>query len=251
MRYTIDLNCDVGESYGRYRIGHDEELLPLISSCNIACGWHGGDPLTILKTVELAVKHGLRIGAHPSYPDLAGFGRRYMKLSRTELTAGIQYQIAVIKGITESKGSTMSYVKPHGALYNRVSVDPAEAETVYKAIAEFDPNLSVMGLAGTHCEEIATRFKLNFIAEAFADRRYDDAGNLVDRSHPDAVITDPIAAANQAVEIVLGELKSVNGQPIEISADSLCIHGDNPNAIKIVRKVRAALADHQIRIGHD
>lgn len=251
MRYTIDLNCDVGESYGRYRIGNDEELLPLISSCNIACGWHGGDATTILNTLALAARHGLRIGAHPSYPDLAGFGRRYMQLSREDLSAGIHYQIAVVKGIAQSKGVSLSYVKPHGALYNRIAQDPAEAETVYAAIAEFDPNLSVMGLAGSHCAKIASKFELNFIAEAFADRRYDDSGKLVARSHPAGVITDPIAAANQAVDIVLGELKSLNGQPIALNADSICIHGDNPNAVDVVRKVRAALAGHQIRIGYD
>jgi len=250
MRKLIDINCDVGESSGRYQVGNDEALIPHISSCSIACGWHAGDAATIERTVRLAVKHSVRIGAHPSYPDREGFGRRYMQLSAADLSAGIKYQVGVIKALAESNGGKLAYVKPHGALYNRIAIDEVEARTAYEAIREFDDSLSVMGLAGSSCEDVAAQIGIDFISEAFADRTYDDEGLLVSRTNTNALITDPSKAAHQVLDVCSGKLQSVKGNQLTIAADSICIHGDNPQAEAIVLAIRNFLEREQISIGY-
>lgn len=234
----IDLNCDMGESYGRFQIGNDEALFPYITSCNIACGFHGGDPLHIERTLEKALTYGLRIGAHPSYPDLMGFGRRKMHLPAVELSALIKYQIAALKGMLESMGGTLSYVKPHGALYNSMVHDVAEAEAVVAAIKAISPELAVMGLAGSQVRKIAQNAGMTFIAEAFADRRYNAAGQLVARGQSGAVITEADLAARQVYQMVeQQQVTTVEGKVIGLQADSFCIHGDNPAAVDILKAI--------------
>lgn len=238
----FDLNCDLGESYGRFRVGNDDALFPYLTSCNIACGFHGGDPLHIERTIRKALDHGLRIGAHPAYPDLMGFGRRKMHIAVDELKAIIKYQVAALKGMVESLGGGLSYVKPHGALYNSMVIDAAEAEAVIAAIQQIDPGLAVMGLAGSQVGELVRAAGLPFIAEAFADRRYNENGQLVVRGTPGAVIHDPAAAVRQVFEIVEhGRLTTVEGKTRPLKADSFCIHGDNPAAPAILQAIHKQL----------
>ena len=239
---SIDINCDMGESYGNFTVGNDDAVFPYITSCNIACGYHGGDPGTIQRTIESAIQFGVRIGAHPSYPDLVGFGRRKLSMSRTDLATAVKYQVSAVKGMTESSGGILSYVKPHGALYNTIAEDQEEAWVVYSAIKEIDPGLIVMGLAGSHCRDIAGNLGLRFIAEAFADRRYTEMGTLMGRNSPGAVLTNPNEATAQVISIILTEQITISADSkINIKADSICIHGDNPNAIEILKAIDKAL----------
>lgn len=232
---SIDLNCDMGESYGNYLIGNDVALMPYISSCNIACGFHAGDPVHILQTLMEAKKHHLRIGAHPGYPDLNGFGRRPMSLSELELRAFILYQVSAVAGMAASIGAEVSYVKPHGALYNSMAHDRILAINFVSAIKEVDATLSIMGLAGSHLGHWVEEAGMSFIAEAFADRRYNDQGSLLPRSDPRAVISDPREAAEQVAMIINeSRVKTNTDSYFPIDAESICIHGDNKNAINIL-----------------
>ncbi len=240
----IDLNCDMGESYGNYLIGQDDEIMPWITSCNIACGFHGGDPFHIEKTLLNARKYQLRVGAHPGYPDLNGFGRRPMQFSDDELRAIIRYQVSALTGMARSLGIKVSYVKPHGALYNKMADDEREALVVIRTIREIDPGLAIMGLAGSQVKDIAAAIGIRFIAEAFADRRYDDLGKLVSRLNEAAVIEDPVLAADQVWSIIKRkEVVSVSGVVIPVVADSICIHGDHKNAVPILRAIRTRLSE--------
>ena len=233
----------MGESYGQFVVGNDAAIFPLISSCSIACGLHGGDPLTIEATIWQALAHGVRIGAHPSYPDLAGFGRRRMHLPPAELTAVVKYQVAALKGLTESHGGRLAYVKPHGALYNVAADDEAEARAVLRAVREIDPGLALMGLAGSVMERVAAEAGTAFIAEAFADRRYSAQGRLVARSQAGAVLETPALAAAQVLRLVQRqEVESLDGTLVPIRAQSICIHGDNPQAVNILRAIREVLS---------
>ena len=186
-KISIDINCDMGESTGNHIVGQDEKLMPFISSCNIACGFHGGDPYHMAKTIQLALSHNVRIGAHPSYPDLEGFGRRKMDIPKPELKAILEYQIAALKGMVESKGGKLSYVKPHGALYNFASINRVEAETVIDSVNSIDNHLAMMGPKGSEIEIAANKKGIGFIAEAFGDRRYEPDGTLMSRNNPEAV----------------------------------------------------------------
>lgn len=250
---TIDINCDMGESYGRFKVGQDKDVFPYITSCNIACGWHGGDPATMERTIKLALEYGVRIGAHPSYPDLQGFGRRYIQMSMEDLTAGIRYQISALRGLVESLGGVLSYIKPHGALYNRIASNRTEAQTVYRAIKALDPGLSVMGLAGSNAEMIAKELGMTFIAEAFADRRYTPDGQLQSRSIAGAVIRSPEDAAAQVLSIIRDrQVITSDMTALPITAHSICIHGDNPAAIPILKEVDHTLDKFSIiKIRHD
>lgn len=244
----IDLNCDVGESYGNFRVGNDEALMPFISSCNIACGFHGGDPLTIEKTVKLALNNNVKIGAHPSYPDLMGFGRRYIKMSTDELQSVVKYQISALKGIAESLGGKVSYVKPHGALYNSIANHEEEAVAVIEAIQSISPDLALMGLAGSKLEEIAQQKKITFIKEGFADRSYLPNGNLVPRSHKDSVISSVEATVAQILAIIeRGKVETAEGE-IDLQVDSICIHGDHPLAVEILQEVHKLVHQQQLSI---
>lgn len=244
---SIDINCDMGESYGNYSTGNDEEIFPWISSSNIACGFHGGDPFHIEQSLKRAIEYGVRIGAHPGYPDLGGFGRRKMQIGRAELKAILKYQIAALKGMAESLGGKLSYVKPHGALYNTASTDASETEVILSAIREIDPNLAFMGLAGSIMQDIAAKQGAPFIAEAFADRCYEPDGTLMSRSKAGAVIHDPEAAVTQVLSIISQQqVRSSNGSYISLKADSVCIHGDNPAAPAILRALDQAFESYQI-----
>ena len=246
---NIDLNCDMGESYGNFKMGNDEAVFPYITSCNIACGFHGGDPIHIEKTIQLAIQHGVKMGAHPSYPDLGGFGRRKMVIPLKELTSIVKYQVAALKGLVESYGEKLHYVKPHGALYNSMADNREEAASVMEGIREIDPFLIVMGLAGSEMEQIAQEKEIPFVAEAFADRQYLSNGRLMPRSRKGSVIHDPEKAAEQVLHIAReGKVKDDQGNRIQLNAQTICIHGDNPGAVNILQAIHQKLAQAQVQI---
>jgi 5-oxoprolinase (ATP-hydrolysing) subunit A len=238
----VDLNSDVGESYGAWTIGNDEALIPLITSVNVACGAHAGDPLVMARTVELAARAGVAIGAHPGYPDRDGFGRRDIDMTDDELEASLLYQLGALAGFVRAAGAELVHVKPHGALYNRAASDRPLAETICRAVHRFDNSLTVVALAGSPMIEVVRGAGLAVAAEAFADRAYEPDGTLRSRRLPSAMIATPEAAAEQAVSIVtLGKVTAHGGQQIDLAADTLCIHGDTPNASAYAQAVRAGL----------
>ena len=238
----IDLNCDMGESFGRYTLGEDSVLLDIVTSANIACGFHAGDPVVMADTVQQAVRKEVAIGAHPGYPDLQGFGRRAMALSPSELIAVILYQIGALAGFTRAAGTRLSHVKPHGALYNTAARDKVIAEAVVKAVKSFDPSIIVVTLPGSILQNIAESQGLRVAAEGFADRAYQADGSLVPRSQPDAVIHNPDHVAERAVRMVTNQrVQSYTGEDIVFNIDTLCVHGDTPGAAQIAQKVRTAL----------
>ena len=241
---TININCDMGESYGHFKVGNDDAIFPYIDSSNIACGFHGGDPLHIEMTIKKAIAHNVQIGAHPGYPDLAGFGRRKMQLPANELKAILKYQIAAIKGMTESLGGQLAYVKPHGALYNTASNSREETAVIIEAIRSIDPQLSLMGLAGSVMETMAKEQEIPFIAEAFADRKYTADGRLQSRQIEGAVIHDPQQSAAQVLSIIQKQqVVSASGTIVPIIAQSVCIHGDNPTAVAILKAIREVIGN--------
>ncbi|MCR9287543.1 5-oxoprolinase subunit PxpA [Saprospiraceae bacterium] len=238
----IDINCDMGESFGNYKIGNDEEIMPYISSANIACGFHGGDPFHIEQTIKNALKYGISIGAHPSYPDLQGFGRRKMTIKNAELKAILKYQIAAVKGLVESYGGTLKYVKPHGALYNTAANDANETYVILEAIDEIDPKILLMGMAGSITEEVAKKENIPYVAEAFADRSYTENGRLMSRQKNGSVLYKPNEIVEQVLSIILEKkVKTQTGKLINLTAQSICIHGDNPNVIEILKGINDAL----------
>ena len=245
---TIDLNCDMGESYGRYQIGNDAAIFPYITSANIACGFHGGDPLSIERTIQLAIEHEVQIGAHPGYPDLMGFGRRKMHIPASDLKAMVKYQVAAIKGLAESHGGHLTYVKPHGALYNSMVKDAEETAVVVEAILAINENIAIMGLAGSRVKAIVEAKGGRFIAEAFADRRYEADGTLMSRLKEGAVLHDPEQIAAQVLQIVREKkVTTADGVKIEMDAQSICIHGDNPAALTILQHLDKAFQNANIQ----
>jgi UPF0271 protein len=244
----IDLNADVGESFGPWPMGADEALIPLVSSVNIACGAHAGDPGTLLQTVALAAAHGVAIGAHPGYPDLAGFGRRDLEMTPTDLRASLISQIGAIQAAARVAGTKVRHVKPHGALYNRAARDPGVATTIAEAVRDLDPTLVLVGLAGSVSITAARAAGLAVSEEAFADRRYEADGSLRSRQLPGALL-DPADAAAQALAIVRdGWVTAGDGSRLAVRADTICIHGDSPDAVSIARAVIAALGDAGILV---
>lgn len=238
----VDINCDMGESFGNFKVGNDEAIFPHITSCNIACGLHAGDPYHIEKTINLALEYKVQIGAHPGYPDLQGFGRRVLPMPLTELSSFIKYQVSALQGMVASAGGELKYVKPHGALYNEIASNKAVAETVHAAIKSIDPSLKVMGLAGSHVEEILKTMDMDYISEAFADRQYEANGKLRSRSLPNSVIQDATIAAKQVISITTeNKAFSLDGDEIPLTAKSFCIHGDNPAAVDILRTIDSLL----------
>jgi UPF0271 protein len=234
---SIDLNADVGEGFP-----DDAELIPLVTSVNVACGAHAGGPETIRRTIELAVAAGAAVGAHPSYPDREGFGRREMDLPHERLRASLVQQIRAVEAGVVAAGVPLRHVKPHGALYNRAARDPAVAALVAEAVLEVSPTLALVGLAGSASLTAARAVGLPAVAEAFADRRYEADGRLRDRRFPDALVDDPAAAGAQAVSIaVSGGVATIDGSFLRIVAESICVHGDQPGAAARARGVRAAL----------
>ena len=248
-KIQVDINCDLGESYGRFKVGNDKDVFPYISSCNIACGFHAGDPYTIEKTIELAIENKVRIGAHPSYPDLSGFGRRKMHIPSNELKSIIKYQISSLQGLCSSHGTKVEYVKPHGALYNSITHDKKEATAVIEAVQEMGTNLSLMGLANSPLKQLAQEMGINFIAEAFADRRYSLDGRLVSRTISGSTLDNPTEVSKQVLSIIKDKrVKTINGNLLEIQAQSICIHGDNPRAVEILGFLNQELENHGIEL---
>ena len=239
---VIDLNADLGESFGAWRLGDDEALLGIVTSANIACGFHAGDPLTIRRACAGAVANGVSIGAQVSYRDLAGFGRREMIVPPDELEAEILYQLAALDGIARAEGGRVSYVKPHGALYSRAARDPEQAAAIAAAVVSYDPGLPLLALPGSATEAAATEMGLRAVFEAFADRGYADDGSLVPRGQPGALVTDPGAVAARAVAMVTrGVVDTVEGHRLELNPRSVCLHGDAPGAVALATAVRGAL----------
>ncbi|MFO1506001.1 MAG: 5-oxoprolinase subunit PxpA [Lysobacterales bacterium] len=239
---TIDLNADVGESFGAWRMGDDAAVIASVTSANIACGFHAGDAATMRRTVALAQEHGVAIGAHPSLPDLAGFGRREMTVSPDEVYGFMLVQIGALHGIATAAGARLHHVKPHGALYNMAARDRALADAVARAVRDFDHRLVLVGLAGGASLEAGRAAGLRVAAEAFCDRRYRADGSLAPRGEPAAVIEDVDAAIAQAVDIaVCGQATAIDGSRVAIHADTLCVHGDGPHAAELARGLRAAL----------
>ncbi len=237
----IDLNSDVGESYGEWTVGEDETLIPLVTSVNVACGFHAGDPVVMERSVELAHRAGVAIGAHPGYPDLAGFGRRALDMRPDELEAAVLYQVGALAGICRAAGTALRHVKPHGALYNRAARDPSVAERIVRGVARFANELALIGPPGSQLLAAARATGLRAVAEGFADRAYEADGSLRSRQLPGALLA-PAAAASQAVSIVRdGRVLAVDGTLVPLEVDTLCVHGDSPNAAAIARAVRDAL----------
>jgi 5-oxoprolinase (ATP-hydrolysing) subunit A len=246
---SIDLNADVGESLGPWRMGADGVLIPLVSSVNIACGFHAGDPLTIRRTVRTALDAGAAIGAHPGYPDLVGFGRRAMAMAPEELGAAVLYQVAALAGIVRAEGGHLAHVKPHGALYHHVAVDRGAAEAVATAVARVDSDLAVVGPPGAALLQAAAVVGLRALVEGFADRVYEADGRLRARDLPGALHADPEIAAGQAVSIARdGRVTTIDGSRFELRADTICLHGDTPRADAFAAAVRRALAAAGIEV---
>ncbi|MFG1750379.1 LamB/YcsF family protein [Streptosporangium sandarakinum] len=239
---VIDLNADLGEGFGIWSLGDDMALLDIVTSANIACGFHAGDPRTIRRTCAAAVDRGVAIGAQVSYRDLAGFGRREMEVDPEDLCAEVLYQLAAVDGIARAMGGRVTYVKPHGALYNRICRDSEQAEAVVAAVADYDPGLPVLTLPGSAVHAVAARAGLATVAEAFADRAYTPAGTLVPRRSPGAVLHDPAAVAARAVRMATaGTVTAADGSEVAVDARSICVHGDTPGAMALARAVREAL----------
>lgn len=246
---VVDLNADVGESYGAWTMGDDAALLPLVTSANVACGAHAGDPLVMARTVALAARLGIAVGAHPGYPDRDGFGRRDLPLTAEELRASLLAQLGALEVVARAAGVTLRHVKPHGALYNAAARDPGLAQVVVGAVRAVDPGLVLVGLAGSALLEAGRAAGLAVAAEAFADRAYEADGSLRSRRQPDAVHHDPAVAAAQAVGIVRdGRVRAHDGSWVAVRADTLCIHGDSPGATAIAAAVRDALTAEGIAV---
>ncbi len=247
---TVDLNADLGESYGNYTIGNDDEIIPLISSANVACGFHAGDPSVMLKTVRLIRESGSTgIGAHPAYPDLMGFGRRYMELSMQEVRALMFYQLGALDGFCRVGGVELNHVKPHGALYNATFKDKELARTIAEAVRDYNPGLKLLGLSNQNLVKAGEEAGLEVRHEVFADRAYEDDGTLVSRRKEGAMITDTDIAVGRVIRMVQeGRVESIGGHDIDIQADSICVHGDGPKALEFVREIRRQLGENGIEI---
>ncbi len=246
---NIDLNCDMGESFGRYSIGDDEALMPFITSANVACGLHAGDPLVMERTVRLARARGVGVGAHPGFPDLQGFGRRGMQLTPDEVEAFVLYQVGALAAFARAAGGELLHVKPHGALYNLAAKDRSLADAVARAVARFSRCLILVGLANSALVEAGLEAGLPVAREAFADRAYEADGSLRSRRLPGAVLQDPAQAAEQAVRIAQERMVvAYGGETVPVQAETLCLHGDTATALSIAQAVRQALASAGVEV---
>lgn len=246
---VIDLNCDLGESFGAYKMGLDEEVLPYVTSANIACGFHGGDPMVMEQTVALCKKYGVRAGAHPGFPDLAGFGRRNMSLSPAEVKAGTMYQIGALSAFCKGAGIRLWHVKPHGALYNMAAKDYELAKAICQAIKEVDDSLILLALSNSEMLRAAKDTGLSAASEVFADRAYERDGSLVSRSRKGSMIEDEILAVNRVIRMAKeGVVEAIDGSVVSIEADSVCVHGDGVKALKFVKKIRNGLLEAGIEV---
>lgn len=247
--YKVDLNSDLGESYGAYRIGCDDQVIPLISSANVACGFHASDPVVMGQTLKLAAEAGIEVGAHPGYPDLMGFGRRNMIISAEEAKAYTLYQLGALDAFCRSNGLRMQHVKPHGAFYNMAGKDYDLSKAICEGIAEFNSELIVLALSGGELLHAARDMGLRAASEVFADRAYEEDGSLVNRKKPGAMITDEDLAVARVVRMIKEhKVTAITGKDIDITADSICVHGDGEKALAFVRKIREVLASEGIEI---
>ena len=247
--HVIDLNCDMGESFGAWRMGNDAALMDHVSSVNIACGFHAGDPSTIRETIEKAVEKRVAIGAHPGYPDLQGFGRRQMSLSPKEIFDLILYQVAALKGICEAAGSKLHHVKPHGALYNQAAKSKDMSRAIAEAVRAIDPALILYGGSQSELIVEAENIGLRAASEVFADRTYQSDGSLTPRNQPHALIADAQAAIDQAIQMVeKGTVTSLSGNEISIKAETICLHGDGEHALEFAIAISDAFAERNIEV---
>lgn len=248
----IDLNCDMGESFGAYALGLDEEVIKYISSANIACGYHAGDPMVMNRTVRLAAKHGVSIGAHPGYPDLMGFGRRHIDCTAAEIRSYVIFQTGALKAFCTANGVKMRHVKPHGALYLVAAENHEVAKAIVEAVASIDPELMCLALAGPKGElmaEACGKAGLRLVREAFPDRAYSRDGMLTPRRSPGAVLSDPKEVAARALMIATeGKIKAVDGTLISLDSQTICVHGDNPAAVGLVKGIRRLLESEGVAI---
>ncbi len=246
---SIDLNCDLGESFGNYKLGMDEEVIAYVTSVNIACGYHAGDPLVMEKTVKMAAEQGVSIGAHPGLPDLMGFGRRMMKITPEEAKVYMLYQLGALDAFCKSAGVKMHHVKPHGALYNMAAKDAALAKAICEAIKEYDESLVLLALANSEMIGAAEKMGLAYANEVFADRAYEPDGTLVARTKEGAMIEDEDRAIDRVIRMVKeGKVMAVDGTDVDIQADSVCVHGDGPKALMFVKKIREKLLKEGIEV---
>ncbi len=249
MGKTIDLNCDLGESYGAWTMGQDEAILDLITSANIACGFHAGDPATMARTLQLAAARGVALGAHPSLPDLQGFGRRTMAITPAEARGLILYQVGALDAFARAAGTRLRHVKPHGALYNMAAKDEALAAAIAGAIRDFDPTLILVGLSGSASIQAGQALGLTCASEVFADRGYEADGSLSPRGQPGAMITDADVAVARVLRMVLeGRVESRTGGDVALQADTVCLHGDQPEALAFTRRLRSALEQASVKV---
>ncbi|RJK96416.1 LamB/YcsF family protein [Vallicoccus soli] len=246
----VDLNSDLGESYGRWTLGDDDAVLELVTSANVACGFHAGDPTVLRRTCERAAERGVVVGAQVGYHDLAGFGRRFVDVAPDELTNDVLYQIGALEAFARVAGTRVAYVKPHGALYNTIVHHEAQAAAVVEAVRRYDPSLPVLGLPGSQWLRLAGEAGLRTVGEAFADRAYTPEGTLVSRREPGAVLHDADEIAGRCVRMATQrEVVAVDGSVVAVDAQSICVHGDTPGAVAIARSVREALTGAGVELG--
>lgn len=247
--FKIDLNSDLGEGYGAYKAGLDDKIIPLITSANIACGFHAGDPLIMSRTVALCKENDVCAGAHPGFPDIVGFGRRNLSASPEEVKAMMTYQIGALASFCNSHGIRLSHVKPHGALYNMAAKDYNLAKAICESVYEFDKKLPLLALSGSQMQKAAEDIGVVFVSEVFADRAYEDDGTLVARSKPGSMITDENEAVARTVEMIKNKrVKSINGNYVSINPHSVCVHGDSEKALLFVQKIIAEFRKESIEI---
>lgn len=247
--FQLDINSDMGESFGVYRLGQDSALLDVITSANIACGYHAGDPATMRATVKMALEKGVGIGAHPGLPDLSGFGRRNMDISAQEAYDMVVYQVGALYGFVKAQGGAMQHVKAHGALYNMAAVSPGLAEAIAEAVYDVNPELVLFGLSGSELVKAGQKTGLRTASEVFADRTYQNDGTLTPRRQPDALIQEEEKAVLQVIRMVKEQaVRSQQGEEVAIQADTVCIHGDGPHAVEFARALRTSLADADITV---
>jgi UPF0271 protein len=247
---TVDLNCDMGESFGAWKMGRDEELMDHVTSVNIACGFHAGDPGTIRKTIETAIEKRVAIGAHPGFPDLQGFGRRNMSLSGREIYDIVLYQVAAVKGICEAAGAKLHHVKPHGAMYNQAVKNEEVSAAIAAAVKAIGADLVFYGGSGSKLITEAEKIGLRTASEVFADRTYQPDGSLTPRNLPNALIADTQTAIDQAVQMVeSGTVTALSGETIQIKAETICLHGDGEHALEFAVAIRNAFAERGIGVG--
>ncbi|MEO1021649.1 MAG: 5-oxoprolinase subunit PxpA [Bacteroidota bacterium] len=245
---TIDLNCDLGESYGKSCSSYDAEIMPWITSCNIACGFHSGDPSTLWNTIQLALTHNVAIGAHPGYPDLQGFGRRVMDLSAQELFTSVLYQVSALKGMVEAAGGKLHHVKPHGALYNRAAEDEKTSRAILEAVHSIHPGLPVYLMPHSVTEHVATSMGVPFLDEGFADRRYTSNYRLQSRKEEGAVLHSEEDVKAQLSLFLKGQVYTAEGESLPIAIQTLCLHSDTPSAVKLAETIHHFFRNHHVEI---